>query len=232
MSGSCYSAPQSCNISYVSPLQQGAACPEVSTGFRETVERDSRREIHGRPKIPERSGTGAAVPNVAHYGGPGPRGTQPARDGGTRSRVRHLCAASSGKRCGQPVWPADSGFGKNGNLRSHLPWHCQRPAGEPARVVVGTHSGPTTHRSDRQAMELCEQFVKRGVSGIFFAPLESGATARDTNLAIVAQLEAARIPVVLLDRDVPVGLSAAGERPPTWWGSTTAGTDSLPPSFC
>ncbi len=55
---------------------------------------------------------------------------------------------------------------------------------------------------ERQALELCEQFVKRGVSGVFFAPLELGTKARESNLAIVAQLEAARIPIVLLDRCV------------------------------
>jgi DNA-binding LacI/PurR family transcriptional regulator len=38
------------------------------------------------------------------------------------------------------------------------------------------------------------------VSGVFFAPLETGAGVRETNLAIVSRLEQARIPIVLLDR--------------------------------
>lgn len=52
------------------------------------------------------------------------------------------------------------------------------------------------------ALQLCEQYVRRRVNGVFFAPLETGAEARETNLAIVAQLEQARIPIVLLDRCV------------------------------
>jgi GntR family transcriptional regulator, arabinose operon transcriptional repressor len=52
-----------------------------------------------------------------------------------------------------------------------------------------------------QALELCGQFIARRVSGVFFAPLEM-AGAGETNLAIVARLEKARIPIVLLDRCV------------------------------
>lgn len=55
---------------------------------------------------------------------------------------------------------------------------------------------------ERQALELCEQFIQRGVSGVFFAPLELGLNVSETNLAILAQLEAARTPIVLLDRCV------------------------------
>jgi GntR family transcriptional regulator, arabinose operon transcriptional repressor len=51
-------------------------------------------------------------------------------------------------------------------------------------------------------LALCDQFVERSVSGVFFAPLEMAAQARETNLTIVARLEKARIPIVLLDRCV------------------------------
>ena len=44
------------------------------------------------------------------------------------------------------------------------------------------------------------EFVERKVAGVFFAPLERGSDAPAANLEIVAQLEAARIPIVLLDR--------------------------------
>ncbi|HWC97159.1 MAG TPA: substrate-binding domain-containing protein [Candidatus Sulfopaludibacter sp.] len=46
------------------------------------------------------------------------------------------------------------------------------------------------------------EFVARKVAGVFFAPLELAADAQSENLRIVAELEAARIPIVLLDRDV------------------------------
>ncbi len=55
---------------------------------------------------------------------------------------------------------------------------------------------------EAQALELCEQYVKRKVSGVFFAPIEGDVRARETNLAIVSRLETARIPIILLDRDV------------------------------
>lgn len=50
------------------------------------------------------------------------------------------------------------------------------------------------------ALRLCEQFAERGVSGVFFAPLEQSAEAQAANLEIVGRLERARIPIVLLDR--------------------------------
>ena len=52
----------------------------------------------------------------------------------------------------------------------------------------------------QQATELCDQFIRRKVSGVFFAPLEAGSDARQVNLSIVERLGEARIPVVLLDR--------------------------------
>jgi GntR family transcriptional regulator of arabinose operon len=61
----------------------------------------------------------------------------------------------------------------------------------------GDHTSP-----EDQALELSEQYIRKRVAGVFFAPLENGDRVRETNLAIVAQLEAARIPIVLLDRCV------------------------------
>lgn len=59
---------------------------------------------------------------------------------------------------------------------------------------------PTTTRQD-QAWQLCQQYVSRDVSGVFFAPLEQLPAEDRTNQRIIAALEKARIPVVLLDRD-------------------------------
>jgi GntR family transcriptional regulator, arabinose operon transcriptional repressor len=56
--------------------------------------------------------------------------------------------------------------------------------------------------AEEQALQMCEQYVGRRVAGVSFAPLEVGTRVAETNLAIIAKLEAARIPIVLLDRCV------------------------------
>jgi GntR family transcriptional regulator of arabinose operon len=61
-------------------------------------------------------------------------------------------------------------------------------------------SGETS--PEEQALQLCDQFIGRKVSGVFFAPIEAGASVRETNLTILSRLEQARIPIVLLDRRV------------------------------
>ena len=82
---------------------------------------------------------------------------------------------------------------------------CRGIAGAPLasrHALLWGHTAADDASPGQQALELCEQFIGRGVSGVFFAPLESGAESRETNQKIAAQLEAARIPIVLLDRDV------------------------------
>lgn len=74
--------------------------------------------------------------------------------------------------------------------------------------AAGKHSllwGNTASETDQKevvAENLCGQFVARGVSGVFFAPLELTPGKDQTNRNILAALDRARIPVVLLDRDV------------------------------
>lgn len=51
------------------------------------------------------------------------------------------------------------------------------------------------------ALELCQRYVKDRVSGVFFAPLDSVPNADATNQRIIARLDQAGIPVVLLDAD-------------------------------
>jgi DNA-binding LacI/PurR family transcriptional regulator len=48
------------------------------------------------------------------------------------------------------------------------------------------------------ALELCRQCIERKVSGVFFAPVERDAAG--VNRKVIAELKAAQIPVVLLDR--------------------------------
>ncbi|MEM8955947.1 MAG: GntR family transcriptional regulator, partial [Verrucomicrobiota bacterium] len=52
------------------------------------------------------------------------------------------------------------------------------------------------------AREVCQQFVEKGVTGVFFAPLESVSDKDGTNQELLEVLRQAGIPVVLLDRDV------------------------------
>jgi DNA-binding LacI/PurR family transcriptional regulator len=51
------------------------------------------------------------------------------------------------------------------------------------------------------AWELCQQFIRDHVGGVFFAPLELIPNKDVINRRIAAALDDARIPVVLLDRD-------------------------------
>ncbi len=69
-------------------------------------------------------------------------------------------------------------------------------------ALLWGHTTPESGSPEEQVMELCEEYIRRRVAGIFFAPIEHGERAAQTNLAIVARMEAAKIPIVLLDRCV------------------------------
>lgn len=51
------------------------------------------------------------------------------------------------------------------------------------------------------AMQLCKQYIKRKVNGVFFAPLELTRDKDRINEQIIKALDKSRIPVILLDRD-------------------------------
>jgi len=53
---------------------------------------------------------------------------------------------------------------------------------------------------EKAAEQLCEHYIARKVSGVFFAPVEYSTNRFQSNNRIVAALDRARIPVVLLDR--------------------------------
>jgi GntR family transcriptional regulator of arabinose operon len=55
---------------------------------------------------------------------------------------------------------------------------------------------------ESQALNLCRQFVAQKVSGVFFAPLELTPQKDAINRKIERVLDEAKIPVVLLDRDL------------------------------
>ncbi len=68
-------------------------------------------------------------------------------------------------------------------------------------LVWGSLTGPAASKEDR-AWQLCRQYIDRRVSGVFFAPLELTAGKDAVNLEIAQTLDAAGIPIVLLDRTV------------------------------
>ena len=82
---------------------------------------------------------------------------------------------------------------------------CQGIAAAPEasrHALLWGHADPNRPSVEEQADGLCDQFIRRPVDGVFFAPLERGARAQQTNRAVVSRLEQAAIPVVLLDRCV------------------------------
>ncbi len=55
---------------------------------------------------------------------------------------------------------------------------------------------------EQQALQLCQYYISKDVSGVFFAPLEYTPDRRDVNTRILEEFQRAAIPVVLLDRDI------------------------------
>jgi LacI family transcriptional regulator len=65
-----------------------------------------------------------------------------------------------------------------------------------------THPRGDQDSSRKHAIELCDQFIERRVTGVFFAPFELTSGQDETNRRIAQQFHEAGIPVVLLDRDL------------------------------
>jgi len=59
---------------------------------------------------------------------------------------------------------------------------------------------PTENKKEEVAEQLCQQYIDRRVSGVFFAPLEFSSSCYQVNLRIAAAFRKAKIPLVLLDR--------------------------------
>jgi DNA-binding LacI/PurR family transcriptional regulator len=64
----------------------------------------------------------------------------------------------------------------------------------------GTENNRTIDKG-ANAWELCQQFIRNKVSGVFFAPLEMIPDQESVNRRIATAFDDAEIPVVLLDRD-------------------------------
>lgn len=59
-----------------------------------------------------------------------------------------------------------------------------------------------TDPTPEHAEEICQQFIRQKVSGVFFAPFELAPQQEQPNRRLAERLREAGIPVVLLDRDV------------------------------
>lgn len=68
-------------------------------------------------------------------------------------------------------------------------------------LVWGSPHGAGASKEDR-AWQLCRHYIERGVAGVFFAPLELSPGSASVNRRIADALDAAGIPIVLLDRTV------------------------------
>src|SRR5262245_4323409 len=80
---------------------------------------------------------------------------------------------------------------------------CQGMMASPlARDHVLIWGSPSGGAKEERAWQLCRQYIDRGVSGVFFAPLEVSSGTEDVNERIARALDDARIPIVLLDRTV------------------------------
>jgi LacI family transcriptional regulator len=75
-------------------------------------------------------------------------------------------------------------------------------AGEYSLIWGGSpHTRQDLDASREQANALCEQFIERRVTGVFFAPFELVPGQEEVNQHIVERFHEAGIPLVLLDRD-------------------------------
>jgi DNA-binding LacI/PurR family transcriptional regulator len=70
------------------------------------------------------------------------------------------------------------------------------------QVLLWGRSPEAAHDVEMRARELCEQWIAKKVSGVFFAPLELTGDKDRINERIAELFIASNIPVVLLDRDV------------------------------
>lgn len=68
-------------------------------------------------------------------------------------------------------------------------------------LLWGTTSSPGA-TEEEQAEQLCEYYLNRRVSGVFFAPMELTERKDEINQRITRALDEAKIPIVLLDRDI------------------------------
>lgn len=69
-------------------------------------------------------------------------------------------------------------------------------------VLLWGRSLAGSETTEVEAKEVCGRLISNRVSGVFFAPIEANAAKDRINQSITAMLTEAKIPVVLLDRDI------------------------------
>ena len=82
--------------------------------------------------------------------------------------------------------------------------------GQLARLAQGQHHtllwgdfGDRRGETDPKLIEqVCQSYIRQTVAGVFFAPLELKQDKDQINQSVITALENARIPIVLLDRDI------------------------------
>jgi GntR family transcriptional regulator of arabinose operon len=80
---------------------------------------------------------------------------------------------------------------------------CHGIANTPEAVdhaLLWGHTDPRIASKSEQCWQLCQQFIARKASGVFFAPLEFEGESIKVNRRILSAFKEANIPVVLLDR--------------------------------
>jgi GntR family transcriptional regulator, arabinose operon transcriptional repressor len=73
---------------------------------------------------------------------------------------------------------------------------------EEHHVLLWGKSPGDSSSLESEAKDLCQQWIAKRVSGVFFAPLELTGHADESNRRMMGFLEQAGIPVVLIDRDL------------------------------
>jgi GntR family transcriptional regulator of arabinose operon len=69
-------------------------------------------------------------------------------------------------------------------------------------VLLWGKSLAGSETTNEEAKDVCSRLIASRVSGVFFAPLESNPQKDAINSAIATMLTDARIPIILLDRDI------------------------------
>ncbi|MDR2676160.1 MAG: GntR family transcriptional regulator [Opitutaceae bacterium] len=77
-------------------------------------------------------------------------------------------------------------------------WKNAKP---PAAPPAGENAKRAASEAET-AGQLCDEFIKRKLDGVFFAPLELSANRREVNQRIAGLFQQAGIPVVLIDREL------------------------------
>jgi GntR family transcriptional regulator, arabinose operon transcriptional repressor len=73
---------------------------------------------------------------------------------------------------------------------------------EQDHVLVWGRSIAGTETTVADAKDVCSRLIANKVSGVFFAPVEATPLKNEINQTVVTLLSDARVPVVLLDRDI------------------------------